>query len=104
MASAHHRDRASRHNEEKLFLVIVLALAALVGLGSWFAAGVWSQQGPAGGIAPDRPRQLADFLLTDSAGRIVTRAELNGKILAVSFLFTSCGLTCPEVSRRKSKS
>jgi protein SCO1/2 len=38
--------------------------------------------------------------LTDSTGRTVTRAELDGKILAVSFLFTGCSLTCPEVSKR----
>ena len=29
----------------------------------------------------------------------MTRADLDGKILVVSFLFTSCSLTCPEVSR-----
>ncbi len=51
------------------------------------------------GIPPDKPRQLVDFSLTDSTGRTVTRAELDGKILVVSFLFTSCSLTCPEVSR-----
>jgi protein SCO1/2 len=30
----------------------------------------------------------------------VTRAELDGKILEVSFLFTGCAATCPEVSQR----
>jgi protein SCO1/2 len=30
----------------------------------------------------------------------VTRAELDGKILVVSFLFTGCALTCPEVTKR----
>ena len=52
------------------------------------------------GIPPDQPRQLADFSLTDSTGRAVTREDMDGKILAVSFLFTGCGLTCPEVSQR----
>jgi protein SCO1/2 len=41
-----------------------------------------------------------DFSLTDGTGRTVTRAEVEGKILVVSFLFTSCSLTCPEVTKR----
>ena len=92
-------DTANR-KEERLFLVIVLALAAIAGIGGWFASLAMSPHGQAGGIATDKPRQLAGFSLADSTGRTVTRAELDGKILAVSFLFTSCGLTCPEVSKR----
>jgi len=49
-------------------------------------------------ISPDHPRQLVNFSLTDQNGRNVTRADLNGKFLVVSFLFTSCSLTCPIVS------
>jgi protein SCO1 len=51
-------------------------------------------------IAPDHPRQLIDFSLTDQDGRTVTRADLDGKFLVVSFLFTSCSLTCPVVSQQ----
>jgi cytochrome oxidase Cu insertion factor (SCO1/SenC/PrrC family) len=86
-------------NDEKLFLGIVIALAVIVGIGSWFMATVLSQRDQLHGILPDKPRQLQNFSLTDSTGRTVTRADLDGKILAVSFLFTSCSLTCPEVSR-----
>jgi len=50
-------------------------------------------------IAPDHPRQLVNFSLTDRTGRNVTRPELNGKILVVDFLYTSCSLTCPAVNR-----
>ena len=49
-------------------------------------------------IPPDHPRQLANFSLTDRTGRIVTRSDLDGKILVVDVLFTSCSLTCPAVS------
>ncbi len=49
-------------------------------------------------IPPDHPRQLVNFSLTDQNGRTITRADLNGKFLVVSFLFTSCSLTCPIVS------
>lgn len=51
-------------------------------------------------IAPDHPRQLVNFTLTDRTGRTVTRADLVGKFLVVDFLFTSCSLTCPAVNRR----
>ena len=91
---------AAAGKEERLFQIILLALAAMVGLGFWFAATALSRREEIRGLPPDKPRQLADFSLTDSTGRTVTRADLDGKILAVSFLFTSCGSTCPEVSQR----
>ncbi len=47
---------------------------------------------------PDHSRELVNFSLTDQNGRTITRADLNGKFLVVSFLFTSCSLTCPIVS------
>jgi protein SCO1/2 len=50
-------------------------------------------------IAPDHPRQLVNFSLTDRTGRTVTRTELNRKILVVDFFLTSCSLTCPVVNR-----
>lgn len=89
-----------QRREEKLFLAIVLVLAAVAGVGSWFAAGALKRADGRSAISPDRPRSLVNFSLTDSAGRPVTRTDLDGKILAVSFLFTSCSLTCPEVSKR----
>jgi len=93
------KNKSRRGNDEKLFLVLVIALATIAGLGSWFAASALLRHDQPHGLPPDLPRQLADFSLTDSNGRTVTRAELAGKILAVSFLFTSCSLTCPEVSK-----
>jgi protein SCO1 len=49
---------------------------------------------------PDHSRQLVKFSLTNQDGQMVTRADLKGKFLVVSFLFTSCSLTCPIVSSR----
>ena len=89
-----------QRDEERLFLGIVIALAILVGIGSWLAVGLLAHHEKNRGIPPDQARQLINFSLTDSTGRTVTRAELDGKILAVSFLFTGCSLTCPEVSKR----
>jgi cytochrome oxidase Cu insertion factor (SCO1/SenC/PrrC family) len=49
---------------------------------------------------PEKERTLGEFTLTDETGRTVTRKELAGRIVIVSFLFTSCSLTCPEVGKR----
>lgn len=94
---------APRKKEELFFQVIVLALAAIAGFGCWFAAAALAHHDALRGIPPDKPRQLVDFSLTDSAGRAVSRADLDRKILAVSFLFTGCGITCPEVSKHMSQ-
>ena len=80
--------------------MIATALSALVAVGSWLAASSGSRREPAPGWLPTKVRTLGEFALTDEAGRTVTRAELNGKIVVVSFLFTSCSLTCPEVTKR----
>ena len=98
--AAGEQKTSNPRGDEKLFLVIVLALAAIAGAGSWLAAGALKRHDATHLIAPDKPRRLEDFSLTDSAGRAVTPADFDKKILAVSFLFTSCSLTCPEVSRR----
>ena len=89
-----------RRKEELLFQAIALALAVVAGFGCWFAAAAFARRDDLRGLPPDRPRQLANFSLTDPTGRTVTRADLDGKVLAVSFLFTSCASTCPEVSQR----
>ena len=91
---------SGQRNAEKLSLGLVIVLALFVGFGSWLAIGLLSHHEKDRGIPPDQARQLINFSLTDSTGREVTRADLDGKILAVSFLFTGCSLTCPEVSRR----
>jgi cytochrome oxidase Cu insertion factor (SCO1/SenC/PrrC family) len=86
--------------EERLFLGIVIGLALVTALGSWLAVLALKHHERPDAIAVDQPRSLVDFTLTDRTGRTVTRAEIQGKVLVVSFLFTSCSLTCPEVSRR----
>lgn len=90
---------SSQRKDEKIFLILVIALAAIAGIGSWIAVVALAHRDHPHGILPDKPRRLVNFSLTNSLGRPVTRADLDGKILVVSFLFTSCSLTCPEVSR-----
>ena len=43
-------------------------------------------------------RQLIDFTLTDRTGRMVTRADLEGKFLVVNFVFTGCSISCLAVN------
>jgi protein SCO1/2 len=54
-------------------------------------------------IAPDYPRHLVDFSLTDETGRAVTRKDLEGKIVVVNFIFTSCSTVCPYVNAQMEK-
>jgi cytochrome oxidase Cu insertion factor (SCO1/SenC/PrrC family) len=89
-----------QRQDEKLFLVLIIALAVVAGIGSWFAATAFSHHDQLHGILPDKERTLGEFSLTDESGHTVTCADLDGKILVVSFLFTSCSLTCPEVTKR----
>jgi protein SCO1 len=103
--------KSRQRNDERLFAIIAVVLCLILG-GAFCALLValnyHSQQPDAAAdglpetapafIEPDHPRQLVDFALTNSSGGIVTRRDLNGKILVVDFLFTSCSLTCPAVN------
>lgn len=100
LSTADNPANTSRRNDELLFQALALALAAIAGFGCWFAAAALARRDDLRGIPPDRPRLLADFSLTDRTGRMVTRADLDGKVLAVNFLFTACASFCPQVSER----
>jgi len=78
---------------ERVIIGVMIA-CAFIGLGGgWWAAGVKPL-----GLPPDRPRQLADFALTDRSGRAVTRADLTNQFLVVNFVFTSCSVSCQQVN------
>jgi protein SCO1/2 len=96
-------------NDERLFFYVVTIMSLAFGIGFCLLIFVLNGRenetsavagnSPPRLISPDHPRQLVNFSLTDRTGRNVTRAELDGKILVVDFLFTSCSLTCPVVNR-----
>jgi protein SCO1/2 len=44
--------------------------------------------------------QIADFRLTDQAGRPVTPQDLRGKVWVAAFMFTRCPTICPRITRR----
>lgn len=104
---------AKQRNDERLFAIIAIIGSLVFGAGFClllFALNHRDQTSEAfyenlpdsqpAAIQPDRPRQLVKFSLTNQDGHTVTRADLKGKFLVVSFLFTSCSLTCPIVSRQ----
>lgn len=73
-----------------------------VGLAALSGGIAWLTGRPAattsGAVLP--PRSLVDFALTDSTGRAVAREDLRGQMLVVSFVFTSCSLSCLAVNDR----
>jgi len=89
----------STRSDERLFFSLVVGLLFLAATGGWYATHVLLKKDPTHVILPDKARQLPEFTLTNSMGLIATRADLSGKILVVSFLLTSCSLTCPEVTK-----
>ena len=91
---------SEKRNDVRLFLWGALVLSCVCGIGGWLLFAAANRPGKTSAIAPDHPRQLVDFTLTDRTGRTVTRSDLDGRFLVVDFLFTSCSLTCPAVNRQ----
>ncbi|HUA37095.1 MAG TPA: SCO family protein [Candidatus Sulfopaludibacter sp.] len=109
--------RRKQRNNERFFAVVLVIWSLLFGAGYWLLLFAMNNRdnNPVSGadyveenpesnlIPPDHPRQLIDFQLTDRTEHTVTRSDLNGKILIVDFLFTSCSLTCPAVNRQMAR-
>jgi protein SCO1/2 len=103
--------QSKKRNDERLFVTIAIVMCFILGTGFCallFVLNYRDQSSDTSAsslpdskpslIQPDHPRKLVDFSLVDSSGHAVTRLDLNGKILIVDFLFTSCSLTCPAVN------
>ena len=56
--------------------------------------------GPPAGSRLAVIREAPDFALTDQDGKPVRRSDLQGKVLLVSFVFTTCSGSCPGTSAR----
>jgi protein SCO1 len=83
-----------------LFITGLLALAAIAGV-LLFAVG--ERAGTSAAFAgatrpPDMPR--ADFGLRDEQGRAVRLADMRGKPVVVTFLYTTCRDTCPLTAQQ----
>lgn len=104
-------EQSKPENSERLFVMVAVAMCVVLGIGFCALLLVLNYRGkpqdastdnlpdskPAF-IHPDHPRSLVDFTLTGSDGRAISHADLDGKILVVDFLLTSCSLTCPAVN------
>lgn len=75
---------------------IVLLAGAL--WGGYFASQKMTPRSAAPVIAASG--ELAPFTLIDRTGKTVHRSDLEGRYVIVNFVFTSCGSSCLEVSRR----
>lgn len=93
------QNHPSSDGEGRLFILFVVGLSLLAAIGGWLVVAFSGLHPKAPGFAPDHPRNLVSFALTNQTGRTVTEAELTGKYVVVDFLLTSCSLTCPVVNR-----
>src|SRR5712691_9722465 len=73
--------------------IAVAALAALMVSGPREAAHDVSQEQPLPTIAP-----APDFKLTSQDGKQIALADLRGKVVPVTFIFTLCSATCPVLT------
>ena len=69
------------------------ALLVALSLGAAVPALAAAASLPVIGLAPA-------FALTDQAGRALALADLRGKVLAVSFIFTTCSDSCPILTAK----
>jgi protein SCO1/2 len=104
------REEERLRKKDRLFLTlgIGLSLFCALGLGFFmlFLQRPFSPVDPDAQtpiIRPDYPRRLVDFSLIDQAGYAFTRKELDGKIVVVNFVFTSCAAVCPYVNAQMEK-
>jgi protein SCO1 len=52
------------------------------------------------GDALDTPRATRDFSLVDQAGQAVRLSDLRGRVVVLTFLYTSCPDLCPLVTQK----
>lgn len=52
------------------------------------------------GTALEPPRATLDFSLTDQFGHLVRLSDLRGRVVVLTFLYTSCTDTCELVTRK----
>jgi protein SCO1/2 len=75
-----------------LFWLLLLGTIFVVPLGRTLARDI-----------PASPRMripLPEFQLTDQRGEPFTLARLRGKVWVADFIFTSCGIVCPKLTKR----
>jgi protein SCO1/2 len=109
-ATAKEQKKERLPDNERIVLTIGLSLTVVFALGFGLMMFAFSHSGGTSDpdaqsliIKPTYPRRLVDFALTDQSGHQVSRADLKGKIVVVSFVFTSCSVVCPYVNAQMAK-
>jgi protein SCO1/2 len=77
----------------RLSWTVALALALALGAGC-------ARRPAFRGTALDPPRDALDFTLTDQFGGSVRLADLRGRAVVLTFLYTSCTDVCPLVTQK----
>lgn len=85
----------SAPSEARFAVVVAVLVVAAIAAGMW-ARGALRRPGP-GAVGN---RRLQPFSLTERSGKPVGDADLRGRVLVVSFVYTSCNLSCRVVSQR----
>jgi protein SCO1 len=83
---------AARLAGTPLFWLLLLGIIFVVPLGRTLARDV--PQGPSMRVP------LPEFQLTDQRGEPFGLAKLRGKVWVADFIFTSCGVVCPKLTKR----
>jgi len=91
---------SSQHHRTLLSAALIAALAgtAAYAFYSWGLGGV-SQEGAASRLI-DRAWTAPEFALPDQRGRLLTSAELSGRVWIADFIFTRCTSICPLLTAR----
>lgn len=77
--------------------LLALALLPAVALSGWWLGAVVADQLSAGDPLP-RLGDAPDLTLTTHDGAVLSLTDLRGKVLAITFIYTNCGDTCPLVT------
>lgn len=90
-----HRDFAREHcvATKRAMRAVLLGLLVSYTAHAWGHAAKAQGRLPVIGAAPE-------FALTDQAGARVALADLQGKVLAVTFIYTACTDTCPLLTAK----
>lgn len=78
---------------------LVAALAAVVAFGGGDDGEDAGPTGFHGAIRPPEARAI-DFRLRDEDGRVATMAEYGGRVVVVTFLYSTCQDTCPLTAQQ----
>ena len=95
--------RASSGRRLVQWVLAAFLILPLAGVASSFLLGHQISQDRAGAAMRDASQlpvygTAADFTLTESSGKIMTRGDLLNTVWLADFIFTSCGGQCPRMS------